>query len=108
MGRLQLTILIIGFIVLVPLRAEDAQSQESELLGLPSVHSLTLQLSLSDDQAKKVAAIYEQYEDKAQEVEKTGDENLKARVRRDIVVLIKGVCTSDQRELLDQIVAAVE
>jgi hypothetical protein len=95
-----------GLVCAVLARSERFQDQG--MLGLPSVEALRQQLSLNDVQTKKVAAIYDEYEDRAREVEEKGDANLKARVRREMVVLIKEVCTSDQRQMLDQIVAEVE
>ena len=64
-------------------------------LGLPSVETLKEKLTLSADQAKKVETIYEEYKDKAKEVEEKGDAKKKAEVRHEIVGKIKDVCTAD-------------
>ena len=77
-------------------------------LGLPSVETLKEKLTLTADQAKKVETIYEDYKDKAKEVEEKGDAKKKAEVRHEIVVKIKEVCTGDQKKMLDQIVSEKE
>lgn len=77
-------------------------------LGLPSVETLKEKLTLSADQTKKVETIYEEYKDKAKEVESKGDPKAKAEVRHEIVGKIKEVCTSDQKKMLEQIVSEKE
>jgi hypothetical protein len=77
-------------------------------LGLPSVEVLKEKLTLSATQAKKVEMIYEEYKDKAKDVEEKGDANKKAEVRSEIVGKIKEVCNNDQKEMLDRIVAEKE
>ena len=73
-------------------------------LGLPSVEVLKEKLTLTDEQAKKVETIYEEYKDKAKEVEEKGDPKKKAEVRHEIVGKIKDVCTGDQKKKLEEIV----
>src|SRR6187401_1245287 len=73
-------------------------------LGLPSVDTLKEKLTLTDEQAKKVETIYEEYKDKAKEVESKGDAKKKADVRHEIVGKIKDVCTADQKKKLEEIV----
>ena len=77
-------------------------------LGLPSVETLKEKLTLSADQTKKVETIYEEYKDKAKEVEDKGDPKAKAQVRHEIVGKIKEVCTADQKKMLDQVVSEKE
>ena len=77
-------------------------------LGLPSVEVLREKLTLTDAQTKKVETIYEDYKDKAKEVEKQGDPKMKAEVRGEIVGKIKEICTSDQKEMLERIVTEKE
>jgi hypothetical protein len=77
-------------------------------LGLPSVEVLKEKLTLSEDQAKKVEAIYAEYQDKAKEVDEKGDAPKKAEVRGEIVGKIKEVCTADQKKKLDHVVAQHE
>jgi hypothetical protein len=77
-------------------------------LGLPSVETLKEKLTLTADQAKKVETIYEEYKDKAKEVEDKGDPKKKAEVRHEIVVKIKEVCTGDQKKKLEEIVSEKE
>jgi hypothetical protein len=74
-------------------------------LGLPSVEVLKEKLTLTPTQEKKVVTIYEEYKEKAKDVEEKGDAQKKAEVRSEIVNKIKEVCTSDQKQMLDQIVA---
>jgi hypothetical protein len=73
-------------------------------LGLPSVETLKEKLTLTEAQTKMVATIYEDYKDKAKDLEEKGDPKKKAEVRQEIVGKIKEVCTSDQQKMLDQIV----
>ena len=73
-------------------------------LGLPSVETLKEKLTLSPDQAKKVETIYEEYKDKAKDVEEKGDPKKKAEVRHEIVSKIKEVCSADQKKKLEEIV----
>ena len=77
-------------------------------LGLPSVETLKEKLTLSDDQTKKVESIYEEYKDKAKDVEEKGDPKKKAEVRHEIVGKIKDVCTADQKKMLEQICSEKE
>jgi hypothetical protein len=77
-------------------------------LGLPSVEVLKEKLTLSADQTKKVETIYEEYKDKAKDVEEKGDPKKKAEVRHEIVGKIKDVCTADQKKMLEQIVSEKE
>jgi len=77
-------------------------------LGLPSVDVLKEKLTLSDDQAKKVETIYEEYKDKAKDVEEKGDAKKKAEVRSEIVGKIKEICSADQKKKLDHVVAEKE
>jgi hypothetical protein len=74
-------------------------------LGLPSVEVLREKLSLTDAQAKKVEAIYDDYKDKAKDVTEKGDAQKVAEVRHEIVGKIKDVCTGDQKKMLDEVVA---
>ncbi len=74
-------------------------------LGLPSVEVLKEKLTLTEAQAKMVETIYSDYKDKAKDVEDKGDAKKKAEVRQEIVGKIKEFCTSDQQNMLDQIVA---
>ena len=73
-------------------------------LGLPSVETLKEKLTLTDEQTKKVETIYDEYKDKAKEVEEKGDPKKKAEVRHEIVGKIKDVCTGDQKKKLEEIV----
>jgi hypothetical protein len=73
-------------------------------LGLPSVETLQARLTLTLEQIKKVESIYEDYRDKAKDVEEIGDPKKKAEVRHEIVGKIKEVCTDDQKKKLDEIV----
>ena len=73
-------------------------------LGLPSVDTLKEKLTLTDEQAKKVETIYDEYKEKAKEVESKGDAKKKADVRHEIVGKIKDVCTADQKKKLEEIV----
>jgi hypothetical protein len=73
-------------------------------LGLPSVETLKEKLTLSAEQTKKVETIYEEYKDKAKEVEEKGDSKKKAEVRHEIVGKIKDVCDADQKKKLEEIV----
>ena len=77
-------------------------------LGLPSVETLKEKLTLSAEQTKKVETIYEDYKDKAKEVEKKGDAKEKAEVRHEIVGKLKEVCTDDQKKMLEKIVSEKE
>jgi hypothetical protein len=77
-------------------------------LGLPSVEVLKEKLTLSEDQAKKVETIYEEYKDKAKDVEEKGDAKKKAEVRHEIVGKIKEICTADQKKMLDHVVGEKE
>jgi hypothetical protein len=74
-------------------------------LGLPSVEVLKEKLTLSADQTKKVETIYEEYKDKAKDVEDKGDAAKKAEVRGEIVGKIKEICTADQKKMLDKVVS---
>jgi hypothetical protein len=74
-------------------------------LGLPSVDVLKEKLTLTEAQARMVETIYTDYKDKAKDVEEKGDAKRKAEIRQEIVGRIKEVCTSDQQQKLDQIVA---
>ena len=74
-------------------------------LGLPSVETLKEKLTLSEAQTRKVETIYEEYKDKAKEVEEKGDDQKKADVRHEIVGKIKEVCSPNQKKMLDQIVS---
>jgi hypothetical protein len=74
-------------------------------LGLPSVEVLKERLTLTTRQEKKVVEIYEEYKDKAKDAEEKGDAHKRDQVRSEIVNRIKEVCTSDQNQMLDQIVA---
>jgi hypothetical protein len=73
-------------------------------LGLPSVETLKEKLTLSPEQTKKVETIYEEYKDKAKDVEEKGDAKKKAEVRSEIVGKIKEVCSADQKKKLEEIV----
>src|SRR5947207_12934514 len=73
-------------------------------LGLPSVDMLKEKLTLTAEQTKKVETIYEEYKDKAKEVEEKGDSKKKAEVRHEIVGKIKDVCSDDQKKKLEEIV----
>jgi Spy/CpxP family protein refolding chaperone len=73
-------------------------------LGLPSVETLKEKLTLTEEQTKKVETIYDEYKDKAKEVEEKGDPKKKAEVRHEIVGKIKDVCTGDQKKKLEEIV----
>ena len=73
-------------------------------LGLPSIETLKEKLTLTAEQTKKVETIYDEYKDKAKEVEEKGDAKKKAEVRHEIVGKIKDVCTADQKKQLEQIV----
>jgi len=73
-------------------------------LGLPSVDTLKEKLTLTAEQTKKVETIYEEYKDKAKDVEEKGDAKKKAEVRHEIVGKLKEVCTADQKKKLDEIV----
>ena len=77
-------------------------------LGLPSVEVLKEKLTLTDEQAKKVESIYEEYKDKAKEVEEKNDPKKKAEVRHEIVGKLKDVCKGDQKKKLEQIVQEPE
>lgn len=77
-------------------------------LGLPSVEVLKEKLTLSDAQAKQVETIYEEYKDKAKDVEEKGDAKKKAEVRHEIVGKIKEVCKGDQKKKLEEVVAEKE
>ena len=77
-------------------------------LGLPSVEVLKEKLTLSEDQTKKVETIYEEYKDKAKDVEEKGDAKKKAEVRGEIVGKIKEICSADQKKKLDQVVGEKE
>jgi len=77
-------------------------------LGLPSVETLKEKLTLSDEQAKKVETIYEEYKGKAKDVEEKGDPKKKAEVRHEIVAKIKEVCTDDQKKMLEKVVSEKE
>ena len=77
-------------------------------LGLPSVEVLKDKLSLSPTQVKSVETIYEDYRDKAKQVDEKGDAKKIAEVRHEIVGKIKEVCTGDQKKMLDQVVAETE
>ena len=77
-------------------------------LGLPSVEVLQEKLTLTDEQAKKVETIYEEYKDKAKEVEQKNDPKKRAEVRHEIVGKIKDVCKGDQKKMLEQIVQEPE
>ena len=74
-------------------------------LGLPSVEVLREKLTLSETQTKQVETIYEEYKDKAKEVEDKGDSKAKAQVRGEIVGKIKEICSADQKKMLDHVVA---
>ncbi|HVE41316.1 MAG TPA: hypothetical protein VNM14_15595 [Planctomycetota bacterium] len=73
-------------------------------LGLPSVEVLKEKLTLTDEQTKKVETIYDEYKDKAKDVEEKGDAKKKAEVRHEIVGKIKDVCIGDQKKKLEEIV----
>jgi hypothetical protein len=73
-------------------------------LGLPSVETLKEKLTLTDEQTKKVETIYDEYKDKAKEVEEKGDPKKMAEVRHEIVGKLKDVCTADQKKKLEEIV----
>ena len=73
-------------------------------LGLPSVETLTEKLTLTAEQTRKVETIYDEYKDKAKEVEEKGDPKKMAEVRHEIVGKLKEVCTDDQKRMLEQIV----
>lgn len=77
-------------------------------LGLPSVEVLKEKLTLSEDQAKKVETIYEEYKDKAKDVEEKGDAKKKDEVRGEIVGKIKEICSADQKKMLDRVVSEKE
>ena len=74
-------------------------------LGLPSVEVLKEKLTLSPTQTKQVETIYEDYKDKAKEVEDKGDPKAKSQVRDEIVGKIKEICSADQKKMLDHVVA---
>ncbi len=73
-------------------------------LGLPSVETLKEKLTLTPEQTKKVETIYEEYKDKAKDVEEKGDAKKKAEVRTEIVGKLKEVCSADQKKKLEEIV----
>ncbi|HLY74897.1 MAG TPA: hypothetical protein VKU80_12330 [Planctomycetota bacterium] len=77
-------------------------------LGLPSVEVLKEKLTLSEIQTKKVETIYEEYRDKAKEVEEKGDAQKKAEIRSEIVGKLKEICTSDQKKMLDHVIGEKE
>jgi hypothetical protein len=84
-----------------------AGKEDTGLVGLPPVKTLKDKLQLTEAQTKKIAVIYEDFRDRAKEAEEKGDENKKAELRREIIVQIKGVCTSDQRQQLDEIIVGM-
>jgi hypothetical protein len=77
-------------------------------LGLPSVEVLKEKLTLTEFQTRKVETIYQEYKDKAREVEEKGDRQKKAEVRGEIVAKIKDVITSDQKQQLDRVLGETE
>jgi hypothetical protein len=88
--------------------APAADTKAPGPLGLPSVEVLKEKLTLTEFQTRKVETIYEEYKDKAREVEEKGDPQKKAEVRGEIVAKIKDVITSDQKQLLDRVVGGTE
>ena len=85
-----------------------ADTKASGPLGLPSVEVLKEKLTLTEFQTKKVETIYDEYKDRAKEVEEQGDARKKAEVRSEIVSKIKALCTSDQKNMFDRIVGEKE
>ena len=96
--------LALSFLGAVALAATKAPGP----LGLPSVEVLKEKLTLTEFQTKKVETIYDEYKDKARDVEEKGDAQKKAEVRSEIVAKIKDVMTSDQKKMLDRIVGEKE
>lgn len=77
-------------------------------LGLPSVETLKEKLALTEVQTKSVEGIYDEFKDKAKEIEEKGAATKKAAMRSEIVSRIKAVCTDDQKKMLDEIVSEKE
>jgi hypothetical protein len=82
-----------------------AQTDPSGPLGLPSAASLEGRLTLSGDQIAKVKSVYEDYREKAREIESRGDEALKSAMRGEIISKLKEVCTGLQKRKLEELVA---
>jgi hypothetical protein len=82
-----------------------ADSKAPGPLGLPSIETLKEKLTLSAEQTLKVETIYEEYKDKAKEIEEKGDAQKKAEVRHEIVGKIKDVCTPAQQKKLEEVVS---
>jgi hypothetical protein len=73
-------------------------------LGLPSVDTLKAKLTLTDEQVKKADRVYEDYKDKAKEVEKKGADDVKA-MRHEIVGKLKEMMSAEQKKKLDDLVS---
>lgn len=72
-------------------------------LGLPSIDSLKLRLNLTDEQARKCGGVYDEYKEKAREIEKkSGDQ--KKGMRQEIVSKLKEFLSLDQQKKLDEMV----
>ena len=107
-NRMTLWVLALSVAVAFLGGAAMADTKAPGPLGLPSVETLKEKLTLSGEQAKKVETIYEEYKDKAKEVEEKGDPKKKAEVRHEIVGKIKEVCSPDQKKKLEEIVSDKE
>jgi Spy/CpxP family protein refolding chaperone len=72
-------------------------------LGLPSVDTLKFRLNLTDEQAKKCGGIYDEYKEKAQEIEKKSGDQRKS-MRNEIVSKLKELMSENQKKKLDELV----
>jgi hypothetical protein len=103
-SRKVLFVVMAGFALSLLGVLAHAETAPSGPLGLPSVTVLKEKLTLSDDQVKKVETIYEEYKDKAKEVEATGDPARIAAMKGEIVSKIKEHCNATQGKMLDELV----
>jgi hypothetical protein len=71
-------------------------------LGLPSVETLKLRVSLSDEQARKCGSVYDEYRGKARDIENKGDDQKKA-MRGEIVSKLHELLSEGQGKKLDEL-----
>jgi hypothetical protein len=103
-SRKVLLVVMAGFALSLLGVLAHADDKSPGPLGLPSVVTLKEKLTLSEDQTKKVETIYEEYKDKAREVEATNDPSRISAMRGEIVSKIKEVCNATQGKRLDELV----
>jgi len=104
MHRIALVGVVAAFALALLAGVAVADTKAPGPLGLPSVEVLKEKLTLTAAQEKKVVSIYEEFKDKAKDVEEKGDAEKKAEVRNEIVSKIKEICSSDQKQMLDRLV----